>query len=67
MCGPKFCSMKITQEVRDYAKGLEEGDEITIQMVDTTQSAEQGMQQMSEKFKASGAEIYHQAEVLAKN
>ena len=67
MCGPKFCSMKITQEVRDYAKGLEDGDEITIRMVDTTQSAEQGMQQMSEKFKASGAEIYHQAEVLAKS
>jgi len=22
MCGPKFCSMKITQDVRDYAKGL---------------------------------------------
>lgn len=44
MCGPKFCSMKITQDVRDYAKSLEE--------------QEQGMQEMSEKFKESGSEIY---------
>ncbi len=44
MCGPKFCSMKITQEVRDYAKSLEEAD--------------QGMQEMSEQFRAQGAEIY---------
>ncbi|EAT10985.1 phosphomethylpyrimidine synthase ThiC [Bermanella marisrubri] len=42
MCGPKFCSMKISQEVRDYSK-----DEI-----------EQGMQQKSEEFKAQGAQVY---------
>ncbi len=40
MCGPKFCSMKITQDVRDYAK------------------QQQGLQEMSEKFKQSGSEIY---------
>ena len=64
MCGPKFCSMKITQEVRDYAKGLEEADTITIKMVDTSTDAEQGMKQMSEKFKATGAEIYHPTQTV---
>ena len=45
MCGPKFCSMKISQEVRDYAADLE---------------ASKGMEDMSEKFKESGSEIYHE-------
>jgi phosphomethylpyrimidine synthase len=45
MCGPKFCSMKISQEVRDYAADLE---------------ATKGMDDMSEKFKESGSEIYHE-------
>jgi phosphomethylpyrimidine synthase len=45
MCGPKFCSMKISQEVRDYAEDLE---------------AAKGMDDMSEKFKESGSEIYHE-------
>ena len=44
MCGPKFCSMKITQDVRDYAATLNE--------------KETGMAQMSEKFKAMGNEVY---------
>ncbi len=44
MCGPKFCSMEITQQVRDYAAKLKE--------------KEQGMAEMSEKFIASGAEVY---------
>jgi phosphomethylpyrimidine synthase len=43
MCGPKFCSMKITQDVRDYAKAKE--------------AQEAGMAEMSEKFKESGGEI----------
>lgn len=63
MCGPKFCSMKITQEVRDYAKDLESkgidpnnlGEEISIRMVDV----ESQMQAKSEEFKASGSELYH--------
>ena len=38
MCGPKFCSMKITQEVREYAQ--------------------QGMEDMSNAFRASGSEVY---------
>ncbi|MEE3347544.1 MAG: phosphomethylpyrimidine synthase ThiC [Nitrospinota bacterium] len=49
MCGPHFCSMKITQDVRDYAeqKGLEE-----------KQALEEGMKEMSESFKEKGGEIY---------
>lgn len=46
MCGPKFCSMKITQDVRDYAAKLE-ADEL-----------EAGMQKKSAEFKELGSEIY---------
>ena len=63
MCGPKFCSMKITQEVRDYAKDLEArgidpnnvGDAIEIKMVDV----EAEMKAKSDEFKKTGSEIYH--------
>src|SRR5207237_8352233 len=48
MCGPKFCSMKITQDVRDYAKGMNE--------------KEAGMKEMSERFKQMGGEVYVEAE-----
>jgi phosphomethylpyrimidine synthase len=44
MCGPKFCSMKITQDVRDYAAKLNEKAE--------------GMEEMSKKFRAGGDRIY---------
>ncbi len=44
MCGPKFCSMKITQDVRDYAATLND--------------KEAGMAQMSQKFLDLGAEVY---------
>ncbi|MFT0633929.1 phosphomethylpyrimidine synthase ThiC [Pseudomonas sihuiensis] len=50
MCGPKFCSMKITQEVREYAK------EQRIDAVDL--DAEQGMQAKAEEFKAQGSQLY---------
>ena len=53
MCGPKFCSMKITQDVRDYAAGLNDPGMLT---------AEHGMAQMSEKFKAMGEQVYVDAE-----
>ncbi|QMG42934.1 MULTISPECIES: phosphomethylpyrimidine synthase ThiC [Citrobacter] len=43
MCGPKFCSMKISQEVRDYA---------------AAQTIEVGMAGMSENFRAKGGDIY---------
>ena len=48
MCGPKFCSMKITQDVRDYAAKLNE------------QAA--GMADMSEKFREMGGQVYVKAE-----
>ncbi len=43
MCGPKFCSMEITREVRDYAAKLE---------------AEKGMQEKAEEFRQQGAKLY---------
>ncbi|WP_434341282.1 phosphomethylpyrimidine synthase ThiC [Motilimonas cestriensis] len=59
MCGPKFCSMKITQDVRDYAAKLESGD-IQIKLLNevVTISPEEGMKQKSEEFIEKGAEIY---------
>jgi phosphomethylpyrimidine synthase len=52
MCGPHFCSMKISQDVRDYAakKGLEE-----------EQALAAGMEEKSKQFLEKGAEIYHKA------
>jgi len=55
MCGPKFCSMKITQEVRDFASKQNAGAETFL-------AAEQGMAAMSEKFREKGGEIYLPAE-----
>ncbi|MBW2940697.1 phosphomethylpyrimidine synthase ThiC [Zhongshania aquimaris] len=46
MCGPKFCSMKITQDVRDYAAKLE-ADDLELEM-----------QKKSAEFKELGSEIY---------
>ncbi|PYP84736.1 MAG: phosphomethylpyrimidine synthase ThiC [Blastocatellia bacterium AA13] len=52
MCGPHFCSMKITQEVRDYAatKQIEEQTALGV-----------GMREKAEEFKQAGAEIYTKA------
>ncbi|MGF1751794.1 phosphomethylpyrimidine synthase ThiC [Vibrio cionasavignyae] len=58
MCGPKFCSMKISQEVREYAKGLESQGDINIKLIEDPL---EGMRQKSEEFLASGAELYHPA------
>ncbi|GLQ52694.1 phosphomethylpyrimidine synthase ThiC [Dyella flava] len=52
MCGPKFCSMKITQDVRDYA--AEHG-------VDEIAALDEGMAEKSAEFRAQGAEVYHKA------
>lgn len=61
MCGPKFCSMKITQEVRDYAAGLEakeaKAQSIEIQPADVSS----GMAEKSKEFREKGSEIYHKA------
>ena len=53
MCGPHFCSMKITQDVRDYAekKGIEE-----------EKALNEGMKEMSDTFKEKGGEIYTKAQ-----
>ena len=57
MCGPKFCSMKITQEVRDYAKGLEDAQAIDVSALEAS-DAQAGMQQMSEQFRELGSDVY---------
>ena len=49
MCGPHFCSMKITQDVREYAAKLNMSPE---------QALEAGMEQKSTEFRIGGAEVY---------
>ncbi len=49
MCGPHFCSMKITQDVREYAEKLK---------VDEKEALTIGMAEKSKEFRASGAKIY---------
>ena len=49
MCGPKFCSMKISQEVRDYAATLK---------TDEKKALEKGMEEKSKEFNDKGSEIY---------
>jgi phosphomethylpyrimidine synthase len=44
MCGPKFCSMKISQDVRDYAK----------------KEQEEAMQKKAQEFKDLGSKIYNE-------
>jgi phosphomethylpyrimidine synthase len=51
MCGPKFCSMKITQEVRDYAASQR------IEAVDV--EVEKGLAEQAERFKHEGSQLYH--------
>jgi phosphomethylpyrimidine synthase len=50
MCGPKFCSMKISQEVREL-------DDAQVAAINA--QAEQGMKEKAAEFKDSGAELYH--------
>ncbi len=49
MCGPKFCSMKITQDVRAYAASMEVGVE---------EAAQVGMEEKAREFREQGGEIY---------
>ncbi len=53
MCGPKFCSMKITQEIRDAAAAQND-----VAQSAETQAAEAGMKEMSARFRAAGSQIY---------
>ncbi|CAM3788042.1 phosphomethylpyrimidine synthase ThiC [Pseudomonas wadenswilerensis] len=50
MCGPKFCSMKITQEVREYAANQR------IEAVDV--AVEDGMREQAERFRQEGSQLY---------
>jgi len=52
MCGPHFCSMKITQDVRDYAAS---------QGVSETEALSRGMSEKAAEFVATGSEIYQKA------
>ena len=49
MCGPHFCSMKISKEVRDYASKLD---------IDAEKAIEKGMKEKAEEFKKKGSEVY---------
>src|SRR3989344_7611354 len=49
MCGPHFCSMKITQEVRDYAAS---------QHLSEDEALKKGMQEKAAEFVKQGAEVY---------
>ena len=60
MCGPKFCSMEITREVRDYAAKLAEKEQVSSSEA-VEQVKKTGMAEMSAKFRASGAEVYVEA------
>lgn len=51
MCGPKFCSMKITQEVRDYAAQKALAEESAV---------DAGMEEQAVRFRESGAKVYHE-------
>nr|WP_289055527.1 phosphomethylpyrimidine synthase ThiC [uncultured Psychrobacter sp.] len=57
MCGPKFCSMKITQNVREYAKGLDAKEGLGADAMSTAE-IEQGMQEMTEKYHSEGRQLY---------
>jgi phosphomethylpyrimidine synthase len=50
MCGPKFCSMKITQEVREFARLQDEKA--------AASDADAGMAEMSKRFHDEGGELY---------
>jgi len=61
MCGPKFCSMKITADVRDYADGLSDNEKKDLERL-----SKEGMAAMSDKYREMGAELYPEAEMVRK-
>ncbi|MCB1483346.1 MAG: phosphomethylpyrimidine synthase ThiC, partial [Hyphomicrobiaceae bacterium] len=65
MCGPKFCSMKITQDVRDYAarQNARVGEAVAeLQEEVGSIDPQAGMDEMSARFKKMGGELYIEAE-----
>ena len=51
MCGPKFCSMKISHEVREYAAGKE--------LSEVNDAIEVGMEEMANTYNEKGRKLYH--------
>src|SRR5690348_8036324 len=79
MCGPKFCSMKITADVREYAESLTDNEKAALypearssgspypeeaRSAVSKDEAERDMAEMSEKFKAMGQQVYVDAEKM---
>jgi phosphomethylpyrimidine synthase len=71
MCGPKFCSMKITQDVRDYAASLSDNAKGALyphpeeaRGAVSKDEAEAGMAAMSEKFRQMGGQVYVDAQAV---
>ena len=73
MCGPKFCSMEITREVREYADGLSDNEKAALYPAEaqtrgeegalaTDREIKEGMDEMSAKFKELGGQIYLNAD-----
>ena len=66
MCGLKFCSMKITQDVRDYAATLNDPTlnprPEEARSAVSKDEAQKGMAEMSEKFKSMGEQVYVDAD-----
>ncbi|WP_375289291.1 phosphomethylpyrimidine synthase ThiC [Qipengyuania sp.] len=64
MCGPKFCSMKITQEVRDFAAKQNSDSYLASENIkretsaEEAEEAEKGMEEMSRVYEESGRELY---------
>ncbi|WP_156840337.1 phosphomethylpyrimidine synthase ThiC [Novosphingobium aquimarinum] len=64
MCGPKFCSMKITQEVRDFAAKQNSDSYLATENIKRETSpaeaeeAREGMEKMSEKYEEVGRQLY---------
>jgi len=56
MCGPKFCSMKITQEVRDFA--ARQNSDSYLAVMAPVEDAEEGMERMSEVYRERGERLY---------
>jgi phosphomethylpyrimidine synthase len=61
MCGPKFCSMKITQDVRDYAAGMDERQAGMKEREAGMNEREAGMEEKAQEFRAQGSEVYSKA------
>ena len=56
MCGPKFCSMKITAEVREYAAGMTENERNDLEK--QAAEARKGMEEKSAEYEAMGRKLY---------